>query len=291
MGIKHTLVPSRLVRPHPYVVATRDAILLQRVEDDGRLRLRPRPGLVHMAVSRPQLRRALLYVQALIAAAGAQGLEVRPTPHERYGDRRGVSFGRGAHFYPIQLVELTTRVPYTDAELARWIRDNDWRLKWRRDPTPPTHHPVANGYLRISLPDYRSNARSNWAEGPRGPLERKFESFFAEITRRLEEDMKLDAERDRRAALRQEHELRMREAAAQEAAEKAKVDEFAEQVAAWRLAQDAREYAAALRARAAELDPENRGRLVEWCDWAVGWADASDPVLNAETHPALRPTA
>lgn len=51
-------------------------------------------------------------------------------------------------------------------------------------------------------------------------------------------------------------------------------------IASWRLAQETREYVAALRQRLPDLAPEEALRISEWCDWAAGWAERVDPVAD-----------
>src|SRR5437879_6373965 len=70
-------VPERLVRPHPFVAATRDAAGGLKVGEDGRLRIGGREGIVYVVVSREQLQRALRILEALLKEAERRGYELR----------------------------------------------------------------------------------------------------------------------------------------------------------------------------------------------------------------------
>jgi hypothetical protein len=103
---------------------------------------------------------------------------------------------------------MTDRIPLTEAELERWERENKWRLSWVRRPT---HRSVAHGRLKLSLPSRYDGARCNWTEGPRGALEAKLGSFFAELERRAVDDLRRDEERARRAEERRRAEEERRD--------------------------------------------------------------------------------
>jgi len=42
--------------------------------------------------------------------------------------------------------ELHERVPMTEEDLARWRRDNGWKLRWYPEREPPTMKSVPNGF-------------------------------------------------------------------------------------------------------------------------------------------------
>jgi hypothetical protein len=68
---------ARLRKPHPFVAATQSAAL-ERTHPDpyGRLRPAPTAGLIPLAISRPQLRRAMLLLNALFKLAETRGQRV-----------------------------------------------------------------------------------------------------------------------------------------------------------------------------------------------------------------------
>jgi hypothetical protein len=124
-------VPQRLRSPHAYVGASRDATAGLRSAPDGRLELRPRKGVVRLAVSRRQLPRALRILQGLFAEAERRGWRVEPVERS-YGDATGVAVAIERQSYRVLVSEQTDRVPLTEAEVARWRRDNEWPPRERK---------------------------------------------------------------------------------------------------------------------------------------------------------------
>ena len=67
------------------------------------------------------------------------------------------------------------------------------------------------------------------------------------------------------------------------------IEWLSEAIAAWKLAQDARAYVVALRARLADLDEAGRARIGAWCDWLESWCERHDPVMNVRRIRGLDP--
>lgn len=67
----------------------------------------PRPGVIHMAVSRERLQRSLLIVHGLISGSVRRGHEVEPYSGGRYVARPGVAIVVGDHHYAIEVHEET----------------------------------------------------------------------------------------------------------------------------------------------------------------------------------------
>jgi hypothetical protein len=269
-------VPEALRRPHSLVAATRDAFSGIKPDETGRLQLRPRAGVAYLHVSRDQLRRALLILQAILAEAERRAWEAEPA-EGGYGDKAGIGIKLRGHLYPVWISEMTDRIPLTEAELERWERENKWRLSWAKRPT---HRAVANGRLKLSLPSHYDGARCNWTEGPRGGLETKLGSFFAELERRAEDDIRRDEERARWAEERRRAQEERAEQERLARIEQARVERLREEIAAWRLARAAREYIEELRDRLPDLDEEDRARVAAWCEWVDAWSERSDPTRN-----------
>jgi hypothetical protein len=198
-----------------------------------------------LKVSRDQLRRALIILQAIFAEADRRGWGVEPS-EGGYGDKAGVGIRVRGHTYTVSITETTDRIQLTDDELERWNRENKWRLSWTK---PPTHRHVADGRLKLSLPSRYDGARCNWTEGPRGALDTKLSSFFAELERRAADDVHRDEERARWAEERRRAEEERREQERLAHIEQARIDRLREEVAAWRLAGDTRAYIEDLRRR------------------------------------------
>jgi hypothetical protein len=249
--------------------------------EDGRLEIGPRPGVAHLIVSRAQLRRALLALQAICSEAERRGYAVRAVEHQSYWHKAGIGVAIREQLYALEILEQTDRVPLSEAELAAWKQQESgrFRFEWERAKEPPTGRNVANGKLRVSLPSSRRGARSSFSEG-RSSLATRLALLFAELERRAEEDDRLDAERERQRELRrieEEHRLE-RELLAR--IESARLERLKGEIAAWRLAQEVREYVAVLRLRSESAEEEDWERLTRWCEWAEAWSRRADPTVN-----------
>jgi hypothetical protein len=272
-------VPEALRRPHHIVTLTREAFRGIKPDETGRLPIPARAGVAYLHVSRDQLRRALLILHAIFAEAERRGWEIKPD-EGGYGDKAGVGIRLRGHTYTVSITEMTDRIPLTEVELERWNRENKWRLSWT---TAPTHRHVANGRLKLSLPSRYDGARCNWTEGPRGNLDTKLSSFFAELERRAQGDVRRDEERARAAEERRRAEEERRERERLARIEQARVERLRDEVGAWRLAEDVREYVEVLRDRLSDLSEEDARRVAAWCDWAEAWAERADPTANVAT--------
>jgi len=273
------VVPPTLRGAHEFVIATRKAAVGLRADDDGRIRVGPQAGVVHVVLSRPLLRRALLVVQGLLREAIKRGWQVVSYAGTGYGDRPGVGIEIGVHRYPVEVHELTETVPFTSAEVAAWRSEWTWRPEGRAGQMPPPQlkRKQATGRLRLLLPNGYGGGRATWGEGPRGPLESKLPSVLRTLEQRARADDEAAVKRALIAEERQ-RELEAREAQARRARiETARVERLLTEVAAWRRSVDVRAYIDALEAMLPSVDPRERARVANWCGWARGWADRSDP--------------
>src|SRR5690242_6978461 len=96
-------IPSALRGAHPSVRATRDAARGLKQRDDGRIEIGPSPGIGHLVVSRGELTRALLVLQAVFNEAKRRGYEIAASNKSGYGDRPGVAVVVRGHSYPIEI--------------------------------------------------------------------------------------------------------------------------------------------------------------------------------------------
>lgn len=119
----------------------------------------------------------------------------------------------------------------------------------------------------------------DWSEG-RSALERKLGSLFEELERRADEDERLAEERARREEERRRQEERRLERELRARIEKARATRLSDEIAAWRRAQQIREYVAVLRLRLDHLEESERERVSAWCEWAEEWSRRSDPTIN-----------
>jgi hypothetical protein len=103
---------------------------------------------------------------------------------------------------------------------------------------------------------------------------------FEALEQRMVRDDQWAAERDRRMAeLRQQQERRA-EIARLDRIEDLRRRRAVDEMRAWRAAQGLIEYAAALRASLADLDPAEHERVVRWCDLIDDHARRSDPTRS-----------
>lgn len=128
-------IPKRLRHPHQLVLHTREAYRDVKPDDDGRMRPRPREGVVRLIVSRGQLERALRALQAVFVEAERRGWEVRAA--KKGYEPAGVAIVIRGHAYAISMSELHEREPMSPDDLARWRRANEWKLRWYPDTQPP----------------------------------------------------------------------------------------------------------------------------------------------------------
>ena len=120
---------------------------MRRPREDGRIEVGPQEGVAHLVVSREQLRRALLVMQAIFGEARLRGYGVQPIPKDGYGARAGVGVAIRGHAYTIEVTELTDQVPLSEEEVEAWRRQQEGRVRfsWEKGKEPPTHKHVANG--------------------------------------------------------------------------------------------------------------------------------------------------
>jgi hypothetical protein len=275
-------ISVELRRPHPFITATRQAASGLRPLEDGRVSVGGKQGVIWMTVTREQLRRALLVAQAIFKEAERRGYSVEAIKKNSYGHHAGVAVVIRGHAYAIEITELQDKVPMTPDELTEWDRQEAAKhyYEWQKKPERPTTKKVPNGYLRISLPSSYNGARNNFSEGPRGAIERRLPTLFEELERRAEADDRQAEEWRRREEERRIQEAQQAERERLQRVESARVERLKNGIASWRLAQETREYVAALRERLPDLSPEDVARISEWCDWAADWAERIDPVAN-----------
>ena len=111
-------------------------------------------------------------------------------------------------------------------------------------------------------------------------METRLALLFEELERRAEEDDRLDAERARQRELWRIEEERRLERELLARIESARAQRLQDEIAAWRLAQEVREYVAVLRLQSESATDDERERLERWCDWAEAWSRRTDPTMN-----------
>jgi hypothetical protein len=144
-------IPPDLAGCHATIAATRDAADGWFATADERLSPRPQPGVFELRVSRRQLDRALLLLQAVIVASNELGMEVGAVGKSRT-HRAGVAIGRPGLLTPIRVEELRDRVPLADIDLDAYLRTSLNWLFYEDELRKRGWVPGAGGRLRIRLP-------------------------------------------------------------------------------------------------------------------------------------------
>lgn len=287
------VVPTELRRPHRHVAATRNAVKGLKPGTDGRIDTGRRSGVFRLQLARDNVRRALLLLHALAREAEARGMEVKAVEKDGTGSYSwsGAGIGEGEHFTTVEIHENTDQVPLTEAELEEWRYEHRHAWSYQREPTTK---PVANGKLKIVLPERWDSRRRDrpwqrqWSEGPRGPLEDKLDAVLRGLKERVEADI-VNAEERARAAEERAREAAIEEKRQQERRiEQARAERLAREAEAWQRASQVREYLAALRERLAELEGEEHRRVEAWCEWGEAYIERTDPVIHPELVDGLK---
>lgn len=192
-------IPADLRGAHGFVRATRSAASGLRAGADGRLRLGPRPGVIHMRISRQRLQRGLVLAHGLVSGALKRGWDVEAYAGSRsYEDRAGVAIAVHEHRYPIEIHEGTQALPFSQAEIEKWRDESSWRRRSRADRLPPPQlkRRESTGKIRLVLSNGYGGRRASWTDGSR--LKDRLDSVFDALEQRLVDDDNDAAERGRR---------------------------------------------------------------------------------------------
>jgi hypothetical protein len=147
-------VPEQLTRPHRLVAATRKATQDPAARrDKGWLDTTGVTGVFPVRISRPQLGRALLLLEALVDAALRRGHEVGPA-----GSAGAAGVVVRGHESPFSLADEVDRVPreLTPREQARKARKYWYRLR--------EFDEVPSGRLELGLGRPECGRTSSWAD-------------------------------------------------------------------------------------------------------------------------------
>jgi hypothetical protein len=148
----------------------------------------------------------------------------------------------------------------------------------RPDEYPISLTAINRGTLSLSLPSENRRRRGDvWTDEP----DRRIETCLGELFTRMEQ--RADTAIGQRSVEQQRADERRR---AWEAAMKTAKRQFTEdhrrqtvvdRIADVAFSDQARAYSRALQARAAELKPAKRSKVVAWADWIAAYADTIDP--------------
>jgi hypothetical protein len=276
-------IPEDLRGAHRFIRSTRAAASGLKSGKNGLLEIGRTPGVIYMHVSRAQLQRALLLAHGMIIGAIKRGWEVVPYTERGYGRRPGVAIAVGEQRYPIEIVEDTCALPFTENEIERWRSASIFFASERRhkQPPPQQRRREPTGTLRLQLPNGYAGGRATWTDGTRslnGHLDRVFETLDQRV---IDDNLAVAARRQRQEEFAREQ-ARREELAQLSRIEEARLARARAEVDAWRTAQELAAYSAALRNRIPLVAEAERERIGAWCDWIEQSADRADPVRHTE---------
>ena len=262
------VVREDLRSPHPLVKATRD-VLEGRVQP-GSWR-NGRPPRLDVDVSKPQLRRALRVMDALVRAFEARGWKV------------GLGSGDDRKSY---VTIFGQRVPFGIREMLKKVANPPAKPERLFDGTMYTpyqkeYRDEHSGNLAFVIRyDWGHGVLKSWAETKTRRLEERSSDFVVNLVKAAYEDLEAArrrAERDRQA---EEEAERRREEERRREAEAAKVRALLQQAASWDTSRRLHSYLMAARA-AAESQPgglQADTDFSNWLTWAESYARSIDPL-------------
>jgi hypothetical protein len=273
-------IPHDLRGAHRYIRATRSAASGLKAEPDGRLRLGPRSGVVHMQIGRQRLHRGLALAHGMISGALRRGWQIEAYGGSRYGYRAGVAMAVREHRYPIEIHEETRALAFTESDIEKWRNESSWLRDDRTDKSPPPQRKrkEPTGKLRLILPHGYGGGRATWTDG--STLSDRLDSVFETLERRVAADDNAAEERRRRQEEWRRAEERRAEQARLRRIDEARHSRAVEEMNAWRGSRWLGEYATALRDHLPELDAPEHERIKAWCDWLDDLARRSNPIRN-----------
>jgi hypothetical protein len=263
-------VPTRLPsRPHPAVVATREVAKSSRYDW---IDTRRHTGIAHLAVSKSNLRRALLILQGVFAEAERRGYPVAEFFRSYSNCRGGVGLRIRGEVHEVVVLEERRRLSAEEIE-ERGVR---YQFGTQHNLEPTGRLRLALGHDGFGPP--LATDRQRWRiEDRLGHAFNRIEAHAAETEERR---LRLEAEEVAREARRQ----REHEAAAAAEAQRERMDHLVDQVQAWRLAADIRDF---VDSASAVLD--GAPATGEWLHWAADMADRVDPIRSGTLGPPPMP--
>jgi hypothetical protein len=136
-----------------------------------------------MVVSRRQMHRTLVIVQAIFSEAERRGYSVEAVD-SRYSEDTGVGIVIRGHAYPLTVEEETGRERLTHEEVERWRRDH----YWYSESSVPRYRRIPNGRVKLSIPSAYDGARRSCSDGATATLDSKLAELFVELERRAVKD-------------------------------------------------------------------------------------------------------
>jgi len=250
--------------------------------------LKPVPGCLHVCVSKPRLRRALLIMDALIRIFEKCGFVVKCSDEEcaTFASIRGVDV-------PFKIDEyITEKRRKGDAVTASISRGPEFilhrQLKFR------TMVPAGRLALSVDVSRCRGynrgGLRFRWSDGTRQRIEDHLEDFVAAATQiasvmKVQQDEWAKWEQERNAEREREAEAERHrfDMVAKIRAEQKRVDELMGEAEAWQDCRRLRDYIEAVKMQALEQgkDVGADSETGKWLAWAEKQADRLDPLKES----------
>jgi len=274
------VVADTLRGAHDLVKTTNQEFAGAKRDESGMLNISEEPSL-NVTVSRDQLRRALLVMDAILKALQSRGCQIATGPNvEMFGE--SVPFG-------IKEVVRTEREQPEEHDLSG-------RYEFGHSRYCSVH--VPSGRLALFIADaegyWASGCRKQWRDAKKQKVEHCLNKFVAglikvaakkrdhRLAKEREEAEQAEAEKKREAEAQRRAEMRK-----QKAQEQAKLDLLLQQADSWRKSKDIRMLVEAVRAaKTAQVEEVASGsELDEWISWALMHADRLDP--TKESPPSI----
>ena len=271
-------VAASLRGAHRLVSATREAYEGASKRPDGILQ-QPADAKLDLSVSRDQLRRSLLVMDAILKSLEALGYHVKSGPVVTIFEQQ-ISFS----------IKEAIKTIHEEVEPSDDSLDGRYDFFHDRKRTVQ----VPSGHLLLLIPEaqlhWAYGCRKLWKDAKIQRIENCLNSFVsglievaaAKRDHKIKEEQKrldeIEAEKQRMLAAKERAERRK-----QKAAEQLKLDQLLEQVASWRQSREIRNFVEFVRASHAHAGSEiaSGSELDNWLQWAISQADRFDPTVNA----------
>lgn len=245
--------------------------------DENRLIIPPTDAALNIRVTKTNLRRALLIMDALIKALEERDMPVSPGPEVAIQDVR-LSFG-------INESLRTQREQPADHDLDGPYRFGHSRFHTKQAP---------NGQLVLRIDEaahsWASGCRQSWRDGKKQRLENCLNKVIAGLVelagRRMEHEQQMEREAEERRIeeARRQEERRLRAGKLERIkAERAQLDSLLKNADDWRRSQNLRDFIDAVRqgclSQHGRINPDSE--LDQWIEWAERQADRIDPLVES----------
>jgi hypothetical protein len=255
------VVPTTLRKPHPVVAEMRD-------------------GTKHLPITKQLQPRALRIVQALALAAEREGWTAASTKKSRdYWGREWDSkdlfvINTGEVSVGFRFIQENDRVEHTPT--AYEIREHE---RWSYNRIPEwDYHP--SDRLRLELSGANHGRRYRWADRKRWSLEEKLGQIIDEVEVRHREAQEERIEKEAREAERKRLLEEAVEIAKVQLREHHRAEVLIREAAAWRQANELREYVAAMEFHIETLPSDEANSARQWLDWARTGVSVVDPLAG-----------